>query len=112
MRKPGFSNPEVRKRATELSKGVKRPRNLGKRTLIAEAKKEIIKDELIRSGYLESMKPHMGAIFKAHAKVAKMAKVGATAERKLAFEAMGIKKSGSEEMGDTIGQLLSDLANS
>ena len=111
-RQPTFTDKAAAKRASAKAKGVKRPNRKGKVTLINEAKKEIIKEELIRQGYLQEVEKNMPKVMRAHFKVAGMAKVGATQERKLMFEAAGIKKAKDDvdPTALTIGQVLAELA--
>lgn len=74
-----------------------------------EAKKEIIKEELIRNGYLEEVQKNLPKVLKAHFKVAASPRASATQERKLLFEASGLKEKEKEGVGTTIGQVLAEL---
>lgn len=110
--KHSFSDPAIRAKAHALAKGVKRPNRKGKKKLVEEVKKEIIKTELIRSGYMEALQKNLPRVLKAHFAVASKARASATQERKLLFEAAGFKKDdGDTDVGKTIGQVLAELAN-
>ena len=110
---PPFKNPAIRKKATEASKGKKRPNRKSKAKLVEEVKKEIIKKELLKQGYLEKIHAAMPKVIAAHLKVASTPRASATAERKLLFEASGLKeKEDDGNIGKTIGQVLAELANS
>lgn len=104
-----FKDPAIRKKATEASKGKPRPNRMSKGKLINEAKKEIIKEELIRNGYLEEVQKNLPKVLKAHFKVAASPRASATQERKLMFEASGLKEKEKEGVGTTIGQVLAEL---
>jgi len=113
MAKKTFKDdPELGKRARAAAKGVKRPNRKSKAKVLHEAKVEIVKEELLRAGYLKEVRKHMPAVIKAHLKVASTPRASATQERKLLFEATGIKEDKGEDIGKTIGQVLAELANS
>ncbi len=107
-----FKDPVIRAKAHAAAKGKKRPNRKSKQQLINEAKVEIVKEELLRAGYLKEVRKHMPAVIKAHLKVASTPRASATQERKLLFEATGIKEDKGEDIGKTIGQVLAELANS
>jgi hypothetical protein len=105
-----FKYKETQKAANLKSRGVKRPNRKGGRMLLQEAKKEIIKAELLKAGYLEQVHKYLPSVMKAHFKVASMSKVGATGERKLMFETSGMKSSDNEQTAQSIGEVLAQLA--
>ena len=107
-----FNDPVIRAKAHAAAKGVKRPNRKSRQQLINEAKVEVVKEELIREGYLKEVRKHMPKIMKAHFKVAGMAKVGATQERKLFFEASGLKKDDGVGAAESMGQIIADLMKS
>lgn len=107
-----FKDPVIRAKAHAAAKGKKRPNRKSRAQLVHEAKVEIVKDELIREGYLKEVRKHMPKVIKAHLKVASTPRASATQERKLLFEATGIKEDKKENIGETIGQVLAQLAQS
>jgi len=113
IRKGDFADPEFRKIAEAKRKGLKRPGRKSRKTIIHEAKVEIAKEELLRNGYLEALRPHMPKIMEAHFKVASMSKVGATPERKLLFETSGLKQNkAAEDVAESIGSIIAELTDS
>lgn len=108
---PPFKDPKIRAKAQAASKGKPRPNRKSKAKLVQEAKKEIIKDQLIKDGYLDEIRASLPKVYKAHLKVASTPRASATAERKLLFEAIGLKEKDKSDVGTTIGQVLAELAN-
>ncbi len=112
MKKPPFTDPKIQRKAVEAAKGKKRPNRKSKAKLVEEVKKEVIKTELIKAGYLEQVQAALPKVIKAHLAVASKPRASATAERKLLFEATGLKEKEDTDVGKTIGQVLAELANS
>ena len=106
-----FSDPAIRAKAHAAAKGKPRPNRKSKAKLINEAKKEIIKTELIRNGYMEAVQKNLPRVLKAHFAVASKPRASATQERKLLFEVAGLKSNDETDVGKTIGQVLAELAN-
>jgi hypothetical protein len=111
-REAPFKDPKIRAKAHAAAKGVKRPNRLSKKKLETMAKVEIVKEELLRQGYLKEVRKNMPKIMAAHFKVAATPRASATQERKLLFETSGIKEKEDDNIGKTIGQVLAELANS
>ena len=111
-REAPFKDPVIRAKAHAAAKGKKRPNRKSKQQLINEAKVEIVKEELLRAGYLKEVRKNMPKVLKAHFKVASTPRASATAERKLLFEATGLKEDKESDLGKTIGQVLAELAAS
>lgn len=109
---PPFKDPKIRAKAHAASKGKPRPNRKSKAKVLHEAKVEIVKEELLRQGYLKEVRKNMPKVMAAHFKVASSAKASATQERKLLFETSGIKEKEDDNIGKTIGQVLAELANS
>lgn len=109
---PPFKDPLIRAKAQAASKGKPRPNRQSKAKLIRQAKVEIIKEELLRTGYLKEARKHLPKVMSAHFKVAASPRASATPERKLFFEATNIKEDKEDDIGKTIGQVLAELANS
>lgn len=103
----------TRLKAQAASKGKKRPNRKSKADIVHEAKVEIVKEELLRQGYLKEVQLNLPKVMKAHFKVASNPRASATQERKLLFQSAGIMKE--KEGGDvekSIGQILAELARS
>ncbi len=111
-KKPNFKDPVLRAKAQAAAKGAKRPNRLSKKKIETMAKVEIVKEELLRAGYLKEVRKNMPKVLAAHFKVASTPRASATQERKLLFESAGIKEDKGEDIGKTIGQVLAELANS
>lgn len=104
-----FDDPEVLKKAIARSKGKPRPNRKNKLQIKNEAKVQIAKDELIKSGYLKMVRSAMPEVIKAHIAVASKAKTSATQERKLLFQATGLIDKDRAEAAQTIADVLSDI---
>ena len=110
--KPSFKDPVILAKAHAAAKGVKRPNRMSKKKLEIKAKVEIVKEELLRAGYLKEVRKNMPRVLAAHFKVASTPRASATQERKLLFESAGIKENKDDDLGKTIGQVLAEVANS
>jgi hypothetical protein len=108
-----FTNTEIQQKATILARTSQRPARYNtQKSRIALVKHEIIKDELIRQGYLRMVQEHLPAMIAAHIDVAKMASPKGTAERKLMFQAVGLldeRKGEQETAGNVLGQLFASF---
>jgi hypothetical protein len=101
-----FQNPTIQLKATSAARFAKRPtRYMSKNRRIEVVKQEIIKDELIRQGYLRMVQEHLPAMIAAHIEVAQMPSPKATAERKLLFQAAGLLSDTQNEQ-ETAGNML------
>lgn len=101
--------PDLQKRAKEAARGVKRPGRKGKLAIITEARVRLAMNVLVKEGYEEKIREHLGGVLKAHFSVAQKAKVGATAERKLFFQAAGLIGGDKEPEANTIGDILARI---
>lgn len=111
-RVPTFrTRPDIQLKANIASRGKKRPNRMSKKKIEIKAKVEIVKEELLRQGYLKAVQEYMPAVLKAHFKVASNPKASATQERKLMFQSAGIMKDEGKEVAESIGQLLANIAN-
>lgn len=102
--------PDIKLKAQLAAKGKKRPNRKSKAKIIEEVKKEIVREELLRQGYLQEVQANMPKVLKAHFKVASNPKASATQERKLLFQSSGLMKTEDEGgAAQTIGQILAEI---
>lgn len=108
-----FNNPEIQEKATAKSHISTRPKTYhSKRKRVEEVKKELIKQELLKSDFMQQVGSVLPQINAALIKSATSSKGGA-ADRKLVYSILGlIDKDGNKEEPQTIGQVLAELMKS
>lgn len=111
IKKP-FEDPAIRAKAHAAAKGKPRPNRKSKAKLVEEVKKEVIREELIREGYLKAVQEHMPKVMKAHFAVASKKNASATQERKLLFQSVGLQKDEGNKAVESMGQIIAELMKS
>ena len=107
-----FQNPEVRKRATAKSRASKRPTTYrSKRTKVAEVEKELIREELLKNGFLQQIGAVLPQINDALIASALQPTSAGASDRRIVYTALKIiSKEKETEPEYTMGQLLAELA--
>lgn len=113
MKSYNFQNPEIREKAISKARTSVRPKSYNSKSKrIQEAKKELIKQELLKEGFLQQVGAVLPQINKVLIKSALTQKGGA-ADRKLVYSILGmIEKDGKKEQQETIGEVLAELMKS
>ncbi len=107
-----FQNPEVRKKASQKAASSKRPSTYRtKRTKVAEVEKELIREELLKQGFVDQIGAVLPQINSALIKSASRPTSAGSADRRIVYTALNIlTKEREAGTNITIGQLLADLA--
>lgn len=107
-----FQNPQIRKKASEKAASSKRPSTYRtKRKMVQEAEKELIKEELLKQGFVEQIGSVLPRINDALIKSASRPTSAGSADRRIIYTALNILTKEKEAGANiTIGQLLADLA--
>lgn len=104
-----FNDPVIHRKAVENAKGKPRPNRKSVRKLTEEVKKEAIREDLIKSGYMEMVHNAIPKVVKAHIELASKPKSTGTQERKLMFQAVGLIGKEQKEAAQTIADVLADI---
>ena len=109
-----FQNPEIRAKATKKGHSSPRPKTYrSKRKIVHEVQKELIREELLKSDFLQQVGAYMPQINEALIVSALQPSSAGASDRKTIYSAFKIlTKDTNEEPPVTIGQLLADLAKS
>lgn len=107
-----FQNPQIRKKASEKAATSKRPSTYRtRRKMVQEAEKELIKEELLKQGFVEQIGAVLPQINNALIKSASRPTSAGSADRRIVYTALNILTKEKEAGTNiTIGQLLADLA--
>lgn len=107
-----FQNPEVRKKASQKAATSMRPSTYRtRRTKVAEVEKELIREELLKQGFVEQIGAVLPQINNALIKSASRPTSAGSADRRIVYTALNILTKEKEAGTNiTIGQLLADLA--
>lgn len=107
-----FQNPEIRKKATAKASISKRPSTYRtRRKKVAEVEKELIREELLKQGFVEQIGAVLPQINRALIKSASRPTSAGSADRRIVYTALNILTKEKEAGTNiTIGQLLADLA--
>lgn len=109
-RKPPFSDPEFQRKAIEKAAITPKPKTyFSKKKRVEKVKEGIIKEELIKSGFVQQIGQYMPIINAALIASASNPRFQSAADRKIVYSAFGIL--GKEEQGaaQTIGEVLAAL---
>ena len=107
-----FQNPEVQQKATAKARVSKRPATYrSKRKKVAEVEKELIREELLKQGFVEQIGAVLPKINDALIRSAARPTSAGSADRRIVYTALNILTKEKEASTNiTIGQLLADLA--
>lgn len=107
-----FQNPEVRQKATQKAVTSKRPSTYRtRRKKVEEVEKELIREELLKQGFVEQIGAVLPKINAALIKSASRPTSAGSADRRIVYTALNILTKEKESVTNiTIGQLLADLA--
>ncbi len=104
-----FQDPAVREKASQKARTATRPKTYySKSKRVQEAKQELIRQELLKDGFLQQVGSALPKINAALIKSASDPKRGAS-DRKTAYTILGLLKKDADEPQQTMGQLLADL---
>lgn len=114
MKTYNFQNPEVRQKATRKAATSKRPSTYcTRRKKVEEAKKELIKEELLKNGFLQQIGSVLPQINDALIASALQPTSAGASDRRIIYTALKIiSKDKDSEPEYTMGQLLAELAKS
>ncbi len=107
-----FQNPEVRKKATEKAATSKRPSTYRtRRKMVQEVEKDLIREELLKQGFVAQIGAVLPQINNALIKSASRPTSAGSADRRIVYTALNILTK-EKEVGTNIsmGQILADLA--
>lgn len=109
-----FQNPEIQAKASKKGHSSERPKTYrSKRKIVHEVQKELIREELLKSDFLQQVGAYMPQINEALIASAMQPNSAGANDRKTIYNAFKIlTKDTNEEPPVTIGQLLAELANS
>jgi hypothetical protein len=104
-----FQDPAVREKASQKARISPRPKTYySKSKRVQEAKQELIKQSLLKDGFIQQVGAALPKINDALIKSASDPKRGAS-DRKTAYTILGLLKKDADEQPQTMGQLLADL---
>ncbi len=107
-----FENPAVRQKASQKAATSKRPSTYRtRRKKVEEVEKELIREELLKQGFIEQIGSVLPQINSALIKSASRPTSAGSADRRIVYTALNILTKEKEAGTNiTIGQLLADLA--
>lgn len=109
---PPFSDPEFHRKAIAKAAITPKPKHYrSKKVRIDEVKKEIIREELLRSGFIDEVGRVLPKINKALILSASNPRFQSSADRKIVYSALGILGKDERETARSIGEVLAALAN-
>lgn len=104
-----FQNPEIQQKAIKKARTAPRSKSYYSKSKRAhEAKLELVKQELLKEGFIQQVGAALPKINEALIKSASDPRRGAT-DRKTAYTILGLLTKDTQPEGITIGQLLADL---
>lgn len=114
MKTYNFQNPEVRQMATAKSRISKRPGTYrSKRKKVEEVEKELIREELLKSGFIQQIGAILPQINDALIASALRPTSAGSADRRIIYTALKIIAKDKDAAPEyTMGQLLAELAKS
>lgn len=109
-----FQNPKVREKATAQARLSKRPSTYrSKRKKVEEVEKELIREELLKSGFIQQVGAFLPQINDALIASALRPTSAGASDRRIIYTALKIIAKDKEvESEYTMGQLLAELAKS
>lgn len=109
-----FQNPEIRKKATAKASISKRPSTYRtRRKKVAEVEKELIREELLKRGFVEQIGAVLPQINDALIASALQPSSAGSGDRRLIYMALKIiTKDKDSDSEASIGQMLAELAKS
>ncbi len=107
-----FQKPDIRAKASHKAASSKRPSTYRtKRKMVQEVEKELIREELLKQGFVEQIGAVLPQINNALIKSASRPTSAGSADRRIVYTALNILTKEKEAGTNiTIGQLLADLA--
>ena len=109
-----FQNPDVRKKATSKARVSKRPSTYhSKRKKVEEVEKELIREELLKNGFLQQIGAVLPQINDALIESAMQPTSSGSSDRRIIYTALKIiAKERESEPQETMGQIIADLMKS
>lgn len=114
IKKYNFQNPQVQQNAVLKSRGAKRPTTYrSKRRKVEEVEKELIREELLKNGFLQQIGAVLPQINDALIASALQPTSAGASDRRIVYTALKIiSKDKEPESEYTMGQILAELAKS
>lgn len=114
MKTYNFQNPEVQSKATRKASTSKRPSSYRtRRTKVEEVEKELIREELLKSGFIQQIGAILPQINDALIASALQPTSAGASDRRIIYTALKIiAKERELEPQETMGQIIADLMKS
>ena len=114
MKTYNFQNPEVRQKASRKAAVSKRPSTYRTRRIkVEEVEKEIIREELLKSGFVQQLGAVLPQINDALIASALQPTSAGASDRRIIYTALKIiAKERENEPQETMGQIIADLMKS
>lgn len=104
-----FQNPAIQKKASQKARFSARPKSYNSKSkILLEAKKELIKQELLKTDFIQQVGLALPQINKALIKNASNPKSGAS-DRKTVYSILGLLNKEDKNSDYTMGQMLAEM---